>query len=50
MVKPNPSNKVMLCNENVCLTVYGKEAEMLSSLAAITLICIAIAAIVKTIR
>lgn len=50
MVKLYPGKKVTLCNKNVCMTVYGKEAELLSSLAALTLICIAIAAVIKAVK
>jgi hypothetical protein len=50
MIKLYHGKKVTLCNKNVCMTVYGKEAELLSSLAALTFICMAVAALIRAVK
>ena len=50
MVKLYQSRKVSLCNKNVCLNVYGKDAQIISAIAVITFMCLAVNAVLKAIK
>ena len=45
-----PINKVRLRNKNLCMTVYGKDAKLISIVAKLILICITITAFMKAIK